>query len=180
MSEDTLDPRLHARRTDPETSHEAAERLASKKTMLWRLLLMYASGDFTAEEVADECGYTAADGPWKRVSDLVVLGYIEHTGQQRVGRSGRNQMVRRITSTGWQVVRGEKPLGWMEPRDDDDEEDSVLIRRLTTDVQHAKDLPLAIRKVDKLRQIITQAEERGLDALPLDLVRKIITYREKE
>jgi len=60
--------------------------------------------DMTAEEVADACGYTAAQGAWKRVSDLATQGLIADTGTRRLGRSGRYQIVWRITDAGWMAL----------------------------------------------------------------------------
>lgn len=95
-----VDPRAHARNTDPGTSHAAARRLSPKTTMMRRLLWAFHDRALTAEEAADICGYGPESGAWKRVSDLAVLGWIEDTGSTRPARSGRQQMVRRITDDG--------------------------------------------------------------------------------
>lgn len=100
MTTGPLDPRTHARSADPWTSHAAAERLAKKTTMLRRLLYAYAARPMTAEEAAEYCGYSAEDGAWKRSSDLAARGLIEDTDTARPGRSGRLQIVRRITDEG--------------------------------------------------------------------------------
>lgn len=98
---------VHARSTDPETSKGAARLLGGKAgTMRHRLLLTYdmdarAWGfGLIAEEAALRCGYTAADGAWKRVSDLLNAGLLEDTGRTRPGSSGRQQRVLRITEKG--------------------------------------------------------------------------------
>ena len=96
----TLDPHTHARTTDPATSHLAAAKLTDKTTMLRKLLWAYAVRPMTAEEASDYCGYTAADGAWKRSSDLAARGLIVDTDQARTGRSGRLQIVRAITQDG--------------------------------------------------------------------------------
>lgn len=96
----SLNPTTHARNTDPSTSHTAAARLSDKRTMLRTLLTLYTRWDLTAEEAAREAGYTAADGAWKRVSDLLRLGLLEDTGEHRPGSSGRGQRVLRITDAG--------------------------------------------------------------------------------
>lgn len=95
-----LDPLTHARTGDPDTSHTAAVRLSDKRTMMRTLLVAFNRRPLTSEEAADICGYDASSGAWKRVSDLHQLGLIEDTGLRRVGRSGRAQMVRRITGDG--------------------------------------------------------------------------------
>lgn len=68
--------------------------------MLRRLLLAYADRNLTAEQAADACGYTADQGAWKRCSDLANQGLVEDTGDRRLARSGRPQMVRQITLAG--------------------------------------------------------------------------------
>jgi hypothetical protein len=96
----TLDPHKHARRSDPDTSKEAAERLTGKRSMMRRLLIAYLGRDLTAEEATRAAGYGPADCAWKRVSDLKAVGYIEDTGVRRPGESGRRQAVLGITKTG--------------------------------------------------------------------------------
>lgn len=96
----TLEPRTHARRSDPDTSRAAARELSDRATMMRRLLRAYAVRPMTAEEAASACGYTAESGAWKRVSDLALHGFIEDTGARRPGHSGRAQMVRQITLEG--------------------------------------------------------------------------------
>jgi hypothetical protein len=102
-----LNPTTHARTTDPSTSHEAANRLSDKRTMLRKLLLSYSRPGawLTAEEVSDRAGYVAADGAWKRVSDLLRLGLLEDTGIKRPGSSGRMQRVLRISEAGRRAVQ---------------------------------------------------------------------------
>ena len=92
---DDADP-PHARATDPDTSHEAAEKLTPKMEMKRRLLAAFADGrHLTAEEAAQLAGYRPEHGAWKRVSDLISAGLLEDTGKRRVGRSGRLQRVLR-------------------------------------------------------------------------------------
>ena len=95
-----MDPRTHARRTDPDTSRLAAHQLTDKSTMLTRLLTTYLDTDRTADEAARAAGYGPSDGAWKRVSDLAQLGYLIETGARRKGNAGRLQLVRRITDEG--------------------------------------------------------------------------------
>jgi hypothetical protein len=98
---DDLDPRTHARRGDPDTSHAAAHQLEHTDPMRRALLKAYADhADLTAEEAADACGYVADQGAWKRCSDLANAGLVEDTGQRRRARSGRQQMARAITLVG--------------------------------------------------------------------------------
>lgn len=104
-----LDPHTHARTSDPETSHIAAEVLSDKTTMMRRLLGAFVDHPRTAEEAAKICGYTAEDGPWRRVSDLTNAGLIYPTGQIRSGSSNRPQAVHAITLEGEEVLAGHRP-----------------------------------------------------------------------
>jgi len=110
VSGDTLFD-VHARSTDPETSKAAARLLGGKAGTMRRRLLDYygivgsvrpsdTRWGATAEEATEDCGYTAADGAWKRVSDLLNAGLLEDTGRTRAGSSGRQQRVLRITEKG--------------------------------------------------------------------------------
>lgn len=99
------DPNTLARRSDPETSHLAARALDGG-TMRRRLLEAFAVALDTAEGAAARAGYSPADGAWKRVSDLLNLGFLEDTGARWVGvRSGRPQRVLRITEAGREALR---------------------------------------------------------------------------
>jgi hypothetical protein len=96
-----LDPRTHARRADPITSHLAARQLSDKATMLRALLSAYLDADgLTADEATIAADYGPSDGAWKRISDLAALGLIADTGERRQGLSGREQIVRAITHDG--------------------------------------------------------------------------------
>lgn len=97
------EPREHARRTDPATSHAAAASLGSQQTMMRSLLTTYADAERTCEEAADVAGYEH-ERATKRVSDLLRSGLIEDTGATRPGRSGREQMVCRLTVAGWAAL----------------------------------------------------------------------------
>lgn len=146
-----LDPRWHARRGDPDTSHAAASELSDKTTMMRRLLAVHVGPGLTSEEASWVCGYTAEDGAWKRVSDLAVLGLITDTGVRRFGSSGRRQMVRRVTEEGGEVLDGTRAMPAV-----------VNPKHLDT------------RKIDTLRRLAIRAEEKGWDALPLSVVWKIL------
>lgn len=95
---DYCEPRTHARKTDPQTSHDAAARLKTSSHK-FQLLKAYANADVTDEEAAVVAGLTHT-GYWKRCADLRLGGYIEDTGLTRTGSSGMQQMVCRITNRG--------------------------------------------------------------------------------
>ncbi len=93
------------RTTDPETSHEAAKTLSGKAgTMRRALLQAFLYDSLTAEEAAEICGYTPADGPWKRVSDLKDARLIVETGETRKASTGRRQRVLCITPLGQEAL----------------------------------------------------------------------------
>lgn len=94
-----LDPRTHAKRGDPDTSHAAAARLGSKTTVLAQILGTYLEHDRTAQEASAVAGFSYQQGA-KRVSDLLNQGLITDTGRRRVGTFGREQMVCAITRAG--------------------------------------------------------------------------------
>lgn len=94
------EPRKHARRGDPDTSHTSAAMLRPKARMMRRLLVEFARDPLTSDEACERAGFVPADGAWRRVSDLSVAGLVEDTGCRRIGRSGRPQMVRAITDEG--------------------------------------------------------------------------------
>lgn len=97
-----------ARSDDPETSHAAARTLSGKAGTMRRTLLeaFDRRGPMTPEEVSLVAGYGAADGAWKRVSDLKTNGLIEPTGETRPGSQGREQAVLAITTLGRSALRG--------------------------------------------------------------------------
>jgi len=110
-----IDARILSRTEDPGTSHAAAASLGgSTGTMRRRILEAFArapqeriSGDLTADEVMTDAGYGPQDGTWKRVSDLLGLGFLEDTGWTRAGRSGRQQRVLRISEAGRRALLGD-------------------------------------------------------------------------
>jgi hypothetical protein len=106
MSQTTIYDHIpHARNTDPATSKEAARRLSDKHTMMRTLLLVFASHDrLTTERACQLAGYTAADGAWKRVSDLLAKGWVSDTGDTMLGSHGRSQRLLAITVEGRTVV----------------------------------------------------------------------------
>ena len=71
------------------------------------LLDAYSTANLTSEEASEFCGYTPADGAWKRVSDLMNAKLIEPTGITRSGSSGRQQRVMRITALGREALRND-------------------------------------------------------------------------
>jgi hypothetical protein len=106
----TFDEHKLARRDDPDTSKAAAQRIKAG-SMRGKLLDAFTVAPWTAEEAADWCGFTASDGAWKRVSDLLNLGLLYDTGLRRTSRSGREQRVLSLTVKGLQAFVDITPQG---------------------------------------------------------------------
>ena len=90
--------RAKARRTDPETSHEAAESLTSFTLSDMELRVMAAlqqEGDMIAEDLCYVTGL-----PWQtltpRLATLRRKGVIEDSGTKRKASSGRSQIIWRL------------------------------------------------------------------------------------
>lgn len=106
----------HARKSDPETSHEGARKVSVRaNSHKARLLVAYL--DVGGEATADQAGIVAElehTGYWKRVSDLLADRLLEDTGRKHRGvRSGAEQRVLRLTEKGRKLavrfrVRGAK------------------------------------------------------------------------
>lgn len=94
-----------ARNTDPETSHEAADRLSVSATEWYRRAIastiQVASGPLTSTEVAHIRGWTyEADSTyWKRQSELLEWGYLQVI-EQHMGPKGRWQDASELTEKG--------------------------------------------------------------------------------
>jgi hypothetical protein len=104
----------NSRKSDPWTSHAAAEQTSAKTTMtstLLRAFMKAGERGLTAEQAAVECLYTL-DQASKRVSDLLRLEHIEHNGDSRKGSSGRFQLVHVITKSGQQEIFNEWERKW--------------------------------------------------------------------
>lgn len=92
-----------ARNTDPVTSHAGAEdvkvRAGSQRAkMLNAFAYLVEATDEEAMERAP--GISLRSCWWKRASELRQGGYIEDTGETRIGSQGSARMVSRITSKG--------------------------------------------------------------------------------
>lgn len=96
-----------ARITDPDTSKAAATLSGRAGTIRRKLLESYLEDGvgMTAEEASSRSGFTAEDGAWKRVSDLLSAGLLADTGGRRPGRSGRMQRVLVLTDEGRGILR---------------------------------------------------------------------------
>lgn len=98
-----LRARAHARRTDPETSHEAAEsvtNLTSKQAAV--LEMLKNSGPMCDEQIFDalwDAGFKMSpSGARTRRDELVGQGLLEFSGRYVTLRSGRRSRVWKSTS----------------------------------------------------------------------------------
>lgn len=102
------------RRTDPDTSREAAlsaaPRAGSQKAMLLRAFALAGGIGLTDEEAASVTRLDAnrACCWWKRCSELRAAGFIADTGRRRPGVAGERRMVCAITESGRMAAEGSK------------------------------------------------------------------------
>lgn len=84
---------MNARRTDPWTSHAAAESMIGPAQTLREALL--AAYRATPAGLTDEeaCLLANISGGWKRCSELRKAGKIIPTGHTRIGSRGRHGIV---------------------------------------------------------------------------------------
>lgn len=89
-----FDPHTHARATDPETSHGAAQRVAefagTHCERIIKCLPMY--GPQTNDEIATRTGLTPVQVD-RRLPDLEDRGEAEPTGETRLSRAGRSERI---------------------------------------------------------------------------------------
>lgn len=94
----------HARRTDPDTSHEAAASTKITKQAL-RVLNAYRGGmALTDHEAYQNSGFSLDIGHGQRCSDLRKSGLIERAGRGR-SPAGKAAYVCVITQAGFRYLR---------------------------------------------------------------------------
>ena len=105
--DETLNPKTQARRTDPETSHEAARSIQTGQSESHRrvLHLLGMSGDvgMTDAELLNAWqriyGRVPESTPRKRRCDLVRLGKIVEDGKRMI--DGRRRIVWKVQDRFW-------------------------------------------------------------------------------
>lgn len=95
----------HARRTDPDTSHMAADEITPALRQLQAMVLAYAArrglGGFTDPEMNEDFGTHLSTYRTRR-AELVEMGLIEDSGKRlQVGGKGRKHAIWRITDKGF-------------------------------------------------------------------------------
>jgi hypothetical protein len=87
----------HARRTDPETSHEAAESVTNitplKQEILQRLMTPMTDADLYALLFTSSRLIVTESGVRSRRSELVQAGLVRDTGARQKLKTGRNAIV---------------------------------------------------------------------------------------
>ena len=89
-----FEPRSHARRTDPGTSHEAAALVKEFASGHCAVILgaLRSYGHSTIDEIAKRTELTAVQVA-RRLPDLQKAGKAEPTGEERLSASGRSERV---------------------------------------------------------------------------------------
>lgn len=93
------DPERQARRTDPQTSHDAAAAAGglAHEHCTKILAAMPDIGGLTAEEISDRCGLTPVQVN-RRIHGLIAANKLADTGETRPSRAGRQMRVlRKVT-----------------------------------------------------------------------------------
>lgn len=87
----------HARRTDPETSHEAAESVTNitplKQEILQRLMTPMTDADLYELLTISSRLIVTESGVRSRRSELVQAGLVRDTGARQKLKTGRNAIV---------------------------------------------------------------------------------------
>ena len=87
-------PREMARRTDPDTSQEAAEKIdaAHMERMVYEVICMYPNG-CTLDQIVKHFPTRGQQSISPRLAPLMRKGYICDSGERRMGGAGRKQRV---------------------------------------------------------------------------------------
>jgi hypothetical protein len=83
-----------ARNTDPDTSHEAAEKVdtARLERMVYEVICKYPNGCI-ADDVERELSHLRSHSITPRFAPLIRKGFIFDTGLRRAASSGRSQRI---------------------------------------------------------------------------------------
>jgi len=99
MNDDDLfnfgtDPKKLVRKTDPDTSHEAAETVDSNhlESLVYEVICKHKNGCI-ADDVERELSYLRSHSITPRFAPLIRKGFIFDTGERRMASSGRAQRV---------------------------------------------------------------------------------------
>ena len=101
----------HARRTDPLTSHEAAESI-DVTAQGFKVLRQYSWRDLLDYDAYRLAGFPQYACNGQRCSDLRHAGFIERTGERAQTPTGRFGYICRITPAGREYLR-DKELDYL-------------------------------------------------------------------
>lgn len=95
------------RRNDPGTSHEAAQAVDSAKleALVYEAIRSFGDAGCISDEVRALFPHLPYSSVTARYKALTNKGFIENTGERRVGHSGRTQRVLRATKTTTQEMQ---------------------------------------------------------------------------
>lgn len=90
---------LPARKTDPDTSKDAAEKVDTKKleTMVLHVIRNFGRDGCTTDDVCAALPNYGVQTLTPRFKPLLMKKLIEDTGERRAGKCGRKQRVVRAT-----------------------------------------------------------------------------------
>ncbi len=102
---DLFDPRPLARRSDPETSHEAAARvtefLVTHDAIILAVLRERPFSGFNSEQIADRCSLTQVQVA-RRMKHLADAGVVIRTAEATPQRSTREATVWKLWPPEWE------------------------------------------------------------------------------
>jgi hypothetical protein len=87
-----------ARNNDPDTSHEAAEKLDASRLCgtIYGIVAKYGERGCIGEEVIQALPHIRPQSVSPRFAQMIDMGMLERTGERRVASSGYFQIVRRV------------------------------------------------------------------------------------
>lgn len=148
-----------ARRTDPDTSHDAVPTTEDRRTRGQRILRAFSlAGRMTPYEAMVMTQLTT--GGWKRVSDLKVNGYLRFTGERRESAgctTHKLHEVLELTEKGERAARGLEEIVFATP--ERVESRAILLERAKAAEMFARELADELEKVTPGHPLITAWDE---------------------
>lgn len=142
-----------ARQNDPETSHEAAGRITPEDATKVQRAVLAILQEHPAITDKRLIHYYHLEGYW---------GAFPATDQSIRSRRAELRDAGLVRHVGYSQVAGHRERRWAADGD------------AITPTASIKRGSLASRQVATLRRLVTQADERGLTTVPLDVLRKIV------
>ena len=100
IAEFGTDPKLLVRRDDPDTSHQAAQKVDSTRLeqLVYEAIKSYGAVGCISDQILETFPHLPYSSVTARYKALMQKGFIEDTGERKAGKSGRSQRVMRATS----------------------------------------------------------------------------------